>query len=358
MKIILIASLFIGSAALPAQKIPGKKKSRSLPVAIHSISLLNTFRFNRIAPITIVGNSFCDDVGNVYAAAVSMHLPSHKHLYLNLAPEAEQAPLIQYNLHSREMIQYRYSLGMHEMAGMFTVDPEGHVYRLIINYKTGYKVLKFNHDGTLDRSIKIHAQYHRYSLGNLAVFSNGDFLLNGMIYSGKGEAVKGKSFLIIDDEQGNFVTNVKMPHAERLIKSTPLMPDDQYAILYASSPNGMIYMMLPSNIPMIYEISPDGLVVHTFAIKDLYHYKYYPASISATGQNDLMVEFDQVSHNMMIHMPKIMALVDGNHGEIIKLFKPNPAGGMLICSVGHNTFEYMNFWKNNNNLTITQYTAN
>lgn len=289
----------------------------------------------------------------------------------------------------------------------FTVDRWGKVYAMYTAYRHGmglpfglrleeserpaYVIVKFNNDGSVDSIVRLQdPPYGRLDPFSLGVFSDGQYLVSGLLGSGAGPG-QTVPFTGIFDSSGDFERKVTLPNGAtqsaaagaKKAKSkgarsalhgvsgrAPKAPEKSKGNLPAvsrqeavwggrifSGPTDNLYLMRAWNPAKLYVIAPSGQVVHHFDIPPP-RPGLRLATVAAAGRSDLFAHFVGAAsseHGFNGPLLSTLVIVDAETGKETAAYR-FPKGFVHLlsgCASGPNTFEFVGSTKNHKLKVVT-----
>lgn len=358
--------LYFAAGLIQAQRAHNQLRQPHFKIPAQTMHETGFFPIQSLSPMGFAGQIHCDSSGNVYIWSMPAEKPKGPKTAYQTLPNILQQPVRELTLDSGNIKNFILRTDYRTEPGGFTLSPSGHVYRLLRDNRTSsYKIVKYARGGSVDSTIAPDTGYPHYDIYNFAVFANGNFLLQGIAYTKKSGIASPiwRTFTIVDDDQGQFISNLNLIHVHKKINMQRL--SFIYNTLLASSPDGMIYMIQPAHNPILRVIPPNGQTVTSIPIHAFHDQNYYPNMMSPAGQNHLLIEFGHkynISSKGGNMFPKftinLYVIIDPNTGNVIHTYlPPKKGGGILACALDSHTFEFLRL-SAHSPMGLAQFTGN
>lgn len=217
----------------------------------------------------------------------------------------------------------------------FTVGLRGDVYVLTTKERGKHGIARFRSNGRLDTYFELkdsgisgNGEFDPYQM---AMFSSGEFLVAGRIYSKDEQGEKSTPRLVLFDPSGRFVRDVRLGLAATL---SPPRGDDGAApdISAETAPlsgavaaeDGNIYLMRPEKMPVILVVSPSGEPVRRLVVSPPQE-TFRPLDLKVAGGR-MAIQFVESSKDKDPPLDRnVITLFDAGTGEPIISYSP-PSG--------------------------------
>lgn len=201
-------------------------------------------------------------------------------------------------------------------------------------------ILSFDKDGSLISATPLHLSIHM--LEKLAVFGNGRFFVTGFNeakaapphipgkpitekqiegHESKEPPIEPIGFVV--SRHGDLIKRVKLPedplsvrHGKAYGPALRLSGLAEGFESVAAGNDGNIYAMFPTSEPIVYVISPDGLIVRSFFVPLPAHYTAL-AMRWAWGFNGLLLESAEIENHGATAEHTLFSVVDPGTGEVV-----------------------------------------
>jgi hypothetical protein len=211
----------------------------------------------------------------------------------------------------------------------FAISPGGEVYQLISAFEKTPYVFVYDKDGSLKSEIKLQTGFLFYPK-QIAVFSNGDFLVSGLEYGSNPQDAMWP-FTGIFASDGSLRKELTLKDDQRIHDmaasgdpkvSAPGLPSSNRAITSGkveTGADGNVYLMRRLSPAIVYAISPGG-AVRRFEV-DPGSQDLLPTSMHIVGSRMAVLFWQPQTRD------EVLKVVDLQGHEVATYFEPAPKNG-------------------------------